>query len=295
MAGGIQGLTPLSGISNNLIQNDPALPAETVQGNFVDPRHSLPGEQARPYPWQYTAWGTEPLSTTGTDYALVTDIGPAALPGGVGAQDPDYDATPYRTHAAPYPKNPFGDGSVGPDNTARQLAQSAIIHGTRTNAAARHQSATTLNPKQDHWVEYASVDPGSSLQPRNVPQPIGMTVGGWGSRDRYNSRAPQNQYGFDSAHLHRRVATDPMPLNYLWMAGKGRPMVRTLPGAMRLPIGPDSPFAGDNPQLAYGVGGAILTATPPDYVPPPQPDTTPAPGTVTGDPTTGAVWSVGDW
>lgn len=291
MAGGLTGLT---GISGNLVQANPAWPAERVQGSPANPTHGVPGEQAAPYPWQMTQWGSESLAIFGTDIALVGQS-PAALPAGNATQDPDLDRTPTGTHAAPWPKDPIGDGSVGPDNTARQLIQSAIIHGVNTGASAARNSARAYTPAESGWVEYASVDPGSSLQPTGVPQPIGTTAGGWGSTDRYNSDARQNEYGFDSAHLHRRVNTEPMPLNYLWQRGAGRPMVRSLPGAMRLPIGVDSPFAGQNPAAAYGTDGAILTATPPDYVPPPQPATAPAPGTTGAPAAGGTIFSPGWW
>lgn len=279
----VNAVSPLSGVTGRFIDETRYAPADVMQGNTVDPKHSQPGETAQPYPYQKTAWGDSPyVDFYGTDTALVGE--PVyGLVAGTGEGDATYDQTPYGTHAAPWPKNPAGDGSTSPDNIARQLQQSRIIHGVRTNASGRSIfGAQGLEAQQDEWVEYASVAKGTTLQPTGVPQSVGTTVGGWGSRDSVNSRARQNDIGgFGDAHHHRRVATGKMPLNFLWMGGKGRPMVRTLPGSNRLPIGPNSPFSGDNPGDTFRTQGAVLTGTPPDYVPPPVPDTAPAPTTGT--------------
>jgi len=100
-----------------------------------------------------------------------------------------------------------------------------------------------------------------------------MSAGfGWGTRDRTQSFARQNEFGFDSAHVHRRYAQSPIPGNYMWMRPGGRPMVKGLPGPARPPIGPDSPFAGDDLGQSFNINGAILQNVPSEYVPPAQPN-----------------------
>jgi len=269
---------PLSGLTTSFIQAQPEADPQQVHGGTVDPSHTGGGKQPEPYPWQIPQWGSEIMGPYGTDSSLVGETAPenASLPAGHGIGDSlELDQTPYRTHAAPFPKNAAGDGSTSPDNVARQLIQSAAIHAVKTNASGRSTYVQGLDPLQDDWVAYESVTPGTSLQPQGVPQSVGTTVAGFGSRDRVNSRAPQNQHGFDSAHLHRRVARGSIPGNYLWMKPGSRPMVRTLPGAMRLPIGRNSPFAGQDPGITFNTQGAILTNTPTDYIAPPQPATAP--------------------
>lgn len=269
---------PLTGLSTGYIDPQPQAPPEQVHGGFVDPGHSGEGKQPEPYSWQVPAWGTDPMGTSGTDWSLVGETHLDGLPPGDGSGDLEHDYTPY-THAAPWPKNPAGDGSVGPDNTARQLIQSAVIHGVKTNASGRMTYAQGMDPQQDQWVEYASATPGTSMQPAGVPQSVGTTVGGFGSRDVVNSHAPQNQYGFNTAHLHRRVATGSIPGNYQWMRPGSRPLIRTLPGANRLPVGQVSPFTGQDIGTSFSPAQAVLTATPPDYTPVPQPTTAPLPAT----------------
>lgn len=275
-------LQGLNGLSYSSYDPQPQASAEQMQGGTVDPGHSGIGPQPEPYPWQIPQWGTEIMGPYGTDSSLVPEYAdPASFAAGStqATEDLEYDYTPYQTHAAPWPKNPYGDGSTSPDNTAMQLSQSAAIHAVRTNASGRSTYAQSLNPGNDEWVEYASATPGTSLQPQGVPQSVGTTVGGFGSRDVVNSRAPQNEYGFNAAHLHHRVRTGGVEGNFMWMKPGARPLLRSLPGAMRLPVGAVSPFAGQNVQTAYAPGAGILTQTPPDYTPVPQPTTAPlAPG-----------------
>jgi hypothetical protein len=94
---------------------------------------------------------------------------------------------------------------------------------------------------------------------------------GWGTRDRTQSFARQNEYGFDSSHQHRRWAMSPIPGNFMYLKPGGRPMVKGLPGPARPAIGADSPFAGDDLGQAFGINGAMLQNVPSEYVPPPQP------------------------
>lgn len=267
-------LTGLTGLSFASIDPQPQADPIEMQGGPVDPGHSGQGLQPGPFPYDIPQWGTEVMGPYGTDSMLVAEeeTFPTFGAGSVTQTgDPEFDYTPYQTHAAPWPRDPFGDGSMSPENTARQLIQSAAIHAVKTNASGKMIYASGLYPGNDEWVEYQSTTPGTSLQPEGVPQSVGTTVGGFGSRDVVNSRAPQNQYGFDSAHLHRRVRTGGVEGNFMWMKPGSRPLVRNLPGAMRLPVGQVSPFAGQNVQEAYAPGAGVLTEIPPDYTAVPQP------------------------
>jgi hypothetical protein len=99
---------------------------------------------------------------------------------------------------------------------------------------------------------------------------------GYGSTDRTSSFARQNQYGYDSAHSHRRYATGSVPGNYQWMEPGGRPLVKTTPGPARPAVGQDSPFTNQDLTVAHGVQGAVLQDAPSDYVPPGEPYVAPS-------------------
>jgi hypothetical protein len=263
------GLTGLTGFV--IVQ--PEAPPEKLHGNPVNPAHGHWGEQAEPFPYHQVSWGLTTHGPYGPENQLLGESPEVYTFGaGHGSEDPAYDHTPY-THAAPWPKDPIGDMSVSPDNTARKLVESAAIHSTKTNATAKQQLAPTLEAHNDSWSDFYTYNPGTSLQPAGVPQSVGFAVGGYGSRDRVNSHALQNSYGFDSSHMHRRWATGSLPGNYMYLQPGSRPMVRNLPGGMRLPVGQDSPFTGDDPFMAFSQTGAILSMTPPDYVAPPLPAT----------------------
>jgi len=69
----------------------------------------------------------------------------------------------------------------------------------------------------------------------------------------------------------RRFATGSIPGNYMWLKPGGRPLYKTMAGPARPAVGENSPFAGQDPTLAFGTLGGILTDLPAEYEAPPQP------------------------
>lgn len=269
----LQGLQPLEGYVNP----DPEATPEERLGEPADPRH---GElTGGPYPWE--AFPGEPHGPYGLDNQLIggADIVLLADPAGQLAQDPTADLQPV-THAAPWPKGiPQG---VGPDETADWNAQLAGIHAENFGADRAVLYDPGSDPVQDNWRDFYDVDPGQSVQDPSVPGQVKASAGGWGNTDRVQSFAKQNEYGFDSAHLHRRYAAGSIPGNYMWMRPGSRPMVVDIPGTAVTPVGPDSPFYGQDPSIPFNTQGAALTVLPAEYQAPPDPAlaaTFPAEGT----------------
>lgn len=265
---GITGLSAIAGFQVTTNENSQATP-EQRYGGTADPRHGKRGEQARPYPWEARVGQGMIHGPYGPENQLLGDEFWFMEPAGDPSQDPYFDHTPSR-RAAPFPKG-INSGVVPaetPEFVNQQRAISAEIHGTRTNAGAR--SLTILTPQQDEWVELYEINPGHSDQ---MPIPKQMMSSGfmWGTRDRVQSMAAQNQFGFDSAHMHRRYAAGSIPGNTMWMQPGGRPLRKTLAGPGRPAIGPDSPFSGQDLGLAFSPNGAILQNVPTEYVAPATP------------------------
>ena len=266
----LTGLTGLAGFQVQIDNESQASPEERL-GGTVDPRHAIKNQEILPYPWEarstQAAFGHGPY---GPDNQLLGDENWFWEPAGDPSQDPTMDMTPSR-RAGPWPKG-IASGPVpsdGPDDVAYQRRQSMAIHGIRTNAgvAAMHG----FEPLSDDWVQLENLTPGhSELMP--IPKQAMASGFMFGTTDRTQSMARQNAHGFDSAHVHRRYATGPIPGNTMWMKPGGRPMVKTLAGPARPAIGVDSPFAGDDLGSAFGIGGAVLQTVPTEYVPPPQPN-----------------------
>jgi hypothetical protein len=291
---GVQGIQPIGPVVGYILQNPEATP-EQIHGSSANPAHANYGEEAEPYSWQATQYSSGPFGPIGPNDKVIGSY-PEVFAGGMLSDDPTADRTPY-THAAPYPKNAIGDQSVSPENISRQLYQNRAIHASNLGSSLKHLYTPTMLPQNDQWTEVWNVSPGDgTLQSPNVPQQIGMSVGGFGSRDRVQSHAGQNSYGYDSAHMHRRFATGSIPGNYQMLIPGSRPMIHTVTGMRNFPTGSDTPFAGDNTGDVFGIDGAILQATPTEYVAPPQPLTVPASwdpasGTdSTNDGTTGWAW-----
>lgn len=271
------GLTPLQGLQ--VIDNpQPFATPEERSGGPADPRHGQPGEQAEPYPWNLVGGVQYPghvgpqgfeNQILGFDYA--DDVDPA----GMLSQDPTADMTPNTaaggriTHAAPWPKGVPMD--MAPDTVAAQRQASADIHAADTGASRALAYSPTLDARQDNWRDFYDVEPGTSLQ-QPVPKQVGFAVAGFGSRDRAQSLAGQNSYGFDSSHAHRRYADSPIPGNDMWMKPGGRPMMKTVAGyPNRFPNGSNSPFTGDDTGASFGQYGAVLDTLPGEYQAPPEP------------------------
>lgn len=276
MTSPITGLTALAGYQSVTEWNQ-ATPAQRM-GNPANPLHAT----GPPNPYGRGSRIGTPITPAGPEDHIVGEFESWALtPAGSEWDDPQFDHTPSR-RAGPIPRGILSGpiDAVSPSSIADQLQQSYVLHGIRTNAAAHAQY--NLDARQDDWYVMEQTNEGHTDL-----QPIGrqaMSAGfGWGTRDRTQSFARQNEFGFDSAHVHRRYAQSPIPGNYMWMRPGGRPMVKGLPGPARPPIGPDSPFAGDDLGQAFSINGAILQNVPSEYVPPPQPNLAAAPVSDTFD------------
>lgn len=258
------GPAPIQGIQV-LSDPEPFLTPEQRYGGTADPRHANIGEVAELYPWEGVYSG--PHGPYGLDNQLL-GVEICSFAAGELGQDPTADLTP-RTHAAPWPKGV--PQSPQPEEQAEWRAQEASIHASNTGASRRSLYNPTLHALQDSWTGIYDVAPGTSAQDPNVPKQVGFASGGFASRDRAQSLAGQNQYGFDGRHLMRRFATGSIPGNYMWMKPGGRPMFKTMAGPARPAVGEDSPFAGQDPSTSFGVHGGILTDLPYEYEAPPQP------------------------
>lgn len=274
MATGLQGLTGLQGYVNS----QPEATAEEIQGSAANPAHEKNfWEEPEQYPWESAIAGF-----SGTTYPPVPPIAgvgdsPDTLAAGYLGQDPTGDYTP-RTHAAPWPKGLDGirAGNQQPHGNADYLQQSMDIHASKTNAGAAMLYDPTLEAQNDDWTAFYDVEPGNTMLDSNIGSQgkSGFAPGGFGSHSREQSNAIQNNYGFDSAHMHRRWATGSVPGNYMWMKPGGRPMVKSLPGPARPPVGPSSPFAGQDVSWGFtasGPVGGVLTNAPTSYQQPPTP------------------------
>jgi hypothetical protein len=268
---GLQGLSALAGFQQ-LEEDTPEATPEQRMGGSADPYHGHTGEQATPYSYESQAVpGSGSAWSPPEDGFVDLDSYAPFLPAGVLTDDPTSERTPW-THAAPWPADPIGDGSVGPDNTVRQVMQNAAIHAIDVGGK-RNQQIFTMDPLQDTWKEIWFVDPGSSDLDTTLSGQMksGLAPGGRGSTGRQQTFAHQNSYGFDSKHMHRRYATGSIPGNYMWMKPGGRPLVKSMAGPARPPIGEGSQFTGDDLGQAFGIDGAVLQSPPVQYVGPPTP------------------------
>ena len=265
---GLSGLAPLQKIG---IANPEATPEERY-GGPVNPYHASWGEKARPYPWESSLDPSGSHGPYGLENQMLGDEFWFIEPGGMPSDDPAFDyemPSITRSHGAPHTAPLSGKAPSQYEAICTQLEQSAEMHGAGTNASTG--MATWDSPLQDHWYEIWNVSPGHTDIPK-APGAIGNNAFGFGVNDRpMNTYAKINEFGFESAHIHRRYAMNSIPGNYMWLRPGGRPMVKSLAGPARPAIGNDSPFFGDDLGMAFDYHGAILQTTPPEYVPPPQP------------------------
>jgi len=270
MAKPLSGLSGIAGYQVLIDEQSQATPEDRM-GGTADPKHQEVGETAKPYPWQ--AKETQAASMHGPygpENQLLFDFEYWTIePAGMVTDDPTFDRTPS-TGAAPWPKG-IASGPVPgetPDDIADQLTQSTAIHGI--NLGGSLKAVHQLDALQDDWAQLYEVNPGHTLT--EPPGRQMMSSGAlWGTRDRTQSFARQNEYGFDSKHMMRRYARGPIPGNTYWMRPGGRPLVKSFAGPARPPIGPDSPFAGNDLGAAFSYDGAVLQNVPREYVPPPTP------------------------
>lgn len=263
-----QPLTGLTGIAQlqTLVEDPSDATPEVRSGGVADPRHGQAlTDQTIP---RGSRMGT-PIGPVGPENQLLGEFDSFVLtPAGNEYQDPYFDHTPSR-RAGPWPKGILsGPLDFSPTRTAEQLQQSEIIHGIDTNADAH--STYMVDATNDNWDVIEQTNSGHTDVQANTRQSMssGFT---FGSRDRVQSFARQNEYGFDSAHQHRRFALPHIPGNYMWLQPGGRPMVKNLAGPARPAIGTDSPFTGDDLGQSFNIDGAMLQNVPSEYVPPPQP------------------------
>jgi hypothetical protein len=283
---GLNGLTGLAGLQ--VFTNDtPEATPEQRLGGPADPRHGNWGEQARPYSWESANGMGGSHGPFGPENQLLSDTSYFWEEGGMADEDPSMDRTPNiatKSHGAPWPSG-IASGPVpsgGPDDIASNRVQSMALHGLNTNASIRSLTSPMGEVQNDTWAEIWNVTPGHSDL---VPLPKQAMSSGfmWGTRDRTQSMARQNEFGFDSAHMHRRVATGSIPGNTYWMRPGGRPMAKSVAGPARPPIGVDSPFYGDDLGQAFSPQGAVLLNTPTEYNPPAQPNLQSSTPQYTGD------------
>lgn len=268
---GVQGLTGLATLQT--VTEDPAeASAEEIHGSPANPYHGSTGEQAQPDSSISLSVPASGSAFQDRDLGLVDDspFPYALLTAGTLEQDPTSERAPW-THAAPWPKDPIGDGSVHPDNIVRQLRDNAAIHAIDVGGK-RNVQIFTMDPLQDDWREIWNVTPGhTDLTDVSEQMKSGAAPGGRGGTDRTQSHAKQNEFGFDSAHMHRRYAAGSIPGNYMWMNPGGRPMIKSLAGPARPPIGEGSQFTGNDLGQAFNTDGAILQSPPVQYVSQPLP------------------------
>lgn len=266
---GLTGLSALAGYQTQIDAENEAGP-ESRSGNAADPRHGAKTGKTQQYPWESNEGQAGQHGPYGPENQMLGDEFWFIQPAGDEWQDPYFDHTPAR-RAGPWPNN-VNAGAIptnSPDDVSAMRIQSAANHAVDTNADARMSHA--LGALQDDWAAVDQVNPGySELRP--IPKQAMATGFMFGTTDRTQSMARQNEHGFDSSHMFRRYAQGSIPGNNMWMRPGGRPMVKSLPGPARPAIGPSSPFADDDLGSAFGIGGAVLQNVPTEYEPPYQPN-----------------------
>jgi len=264
----LTGLSGLAGYQTVIEENSQATPEERM-GGTADPSHSK--YLAEDYIRRGAQIG-EPIGPYGPDNQMLSDESWFWESGGYPIEDPDMDLTPSN-RAGPWPKGILSGpvGGTGPDDTGPKLVQLAGLHGIESNADRRF-TRNRDEAQNNEWQTIEQLNPGNTLTEPGTPKQSLSSGFGWGTRDRVQSMARQNEYGFDSTHQHRRWAVAPIPGNYMYLQPGGRPMVKSLPGPARPPIGPDSPFAGQDLGASFSADGAILQNVPSEYTSPPSPN-----------------------
>lgn len=262
MPSGVTGVTGVTGLP--AWGPDEATAPERL-GGPADPRHNEPGEIHPRYAWlddpslPHGPYGVE-NGLLGFEPILYTE------PADVLGDNPRADLQPL-TRAAPWPKGV--SQSEEPADVLPRLEQTNRARGVSFGAPRAQWLA--MPAVQDEWLEYDVDGPGDSMQ---VPIPDQIKPGGgggYGNRDRAQSNAPQNSYGFGGRHGHRRVAAGSIPGNYDWMVPGSRPLMPTRVGGGIVPVGVDSPFYGQVAGDAWTAEGAELRDLPAAYAASPQP------------------------
>lgn len=261
---------PLGGLVG-FVNSDPEATASQRHGGTADPAHNSLGEVADPYPWEVFPGETHGPYGPENEYIGMEDVNHYITPADEVYDDPTMDQTPVRGHAAPWPKGV--PQSPDPDSQQAWRDQSDDIHASNMGGSREMLYEPTLSPVQDEWNLIDETDPGL-LFPQMEPIPGQIMTGGsggFGSRDRVQSMARQNEYGFDSAHIRRRYASGSIPGNYMWLEPGARPLVKSIAGRATIPVGDSSPFAGQDPGESYDSQGSTLLVLPAEYQAPPDP------------------------
>lgn len=252
------GVAGVDGLTFTYGENE-ATPAERI-GPPADPRHALHGPiVAGRYAWQQEPG--VPHGPFGVDNQLL-GFSPILYtePAGELRQNLEADLQPL-TRAAPWPAGVAL--SEDPDDVLPRLAQNSLIRGQ--SFGAPRAKWLEHDGRQDDWAEYDATSAGDTLQV-DIPQQV-QPFAAFGNRDRRQSNARQNSYGYDARHFHRRVAMGSIPGNYDWLKPGSRPMIHTRVGTAIVPSGPDSPFAGQVAGDAWTANGAELRDLPAPYTP----------------------------
>lgn len=254
--------SPLTALSGYVVTSPDATPEQRSGGaGTLTP----PEMAADRYPWQ--ADPTQPHGPYGTESGLLgVDIATEIDPAGFLAQDPTADLTPL-THAAPWPKGV--PQSNDPTEVTARAQEMADIHSANLGGSRAMLYDPTAEPVNDEWVGVDHVSAGQSQQ-ADIPDQLKGSTGGFGSTDRVQSFARQNQYGFDSAHVQHRYANGKIPGNFLWQRPGGRPLQVNVSG-QNMPTGVSSPFAGQDTSRSFDTQGAALAVIPAEYEAPPDP------------------------
>ena len=261
------GPAPISGLTG-LYDPTPQATPEEIWGGPADPSHG--GGLDPSSGFIYEQFYSGPHGPYGPDNAVLGED-PSVYTERAGQlfQDPRGDQQP-QTHAANWPKGLSQAQDPGPEDNTKRLRESFLIHSQDQGMSRQFDS---LPPQNDTWQDVDYTDPGSpTLQSNSVPKQVGSVVGAFGSSDRNQSLAKQNEYGFDSAHVHRRYATGSIPGNYMMLEPGSRPLRHDRLGSVpNIPTGDDSPFTGQDTTTSYNTQGAVLQVLPTEYPEPPSP------------------------
>lgn len=266
------GLGPLEPLTGYPVDVSSLSPAQR-QGGPADPLHGQYGwEVPEHYPYEYQH-GAALATPPPVEMELISSIPPITVAGTPG-EDPLFDYQPD-THSSPWPAGVDGAGDRDPVQYAARAAESARLHAADMNASPRYSNFT--HPQIGQWENIDLTSVGTSLQVRPPEQSMNSFTG-WGNTDRIQSLAVQNEHDYDAAHLHRRMAHDPIPGDELWIIPGGRPIVLNQPHTAVAPIGRISPFSGQDLDATFATDQAAPLAPPTAYAPPADPRTEPTQG-----------------
>jgi hypothetical protein len=274
MTSALSGLSGLSGI-NAISQSDPFATPEQRMGGPVNPYHGTQwGEQAKPYSWESQQTPAGSHGPYGLENQLLGDDMWFIEPAGMPEDNPQFSHnTPdlTRSHGSVNNRIPNTVQSQA-DSIRTQLAQ-LDNHGLSDGTSLKMVTNRQGDANYGTWNEIWEVNDGSSDLPQ-VGRQFSHVAYGFGVNDAASNTARKaNQFGYGAKHMHRRWANSPLPGNFMWMRPRGRPLFKTIAGPARPPIGGNSPFAGQDLGDAFAYDtGAVLLATPEEYIPPPAPN-----------------------